>query len=94
MFDAVKTVLTFGLDVNAADGDGQTTLHAAAGYGFNSVVQLLADAGANLSPKDKRGITPLRLSTGLQQTGATNFARKLGNHPQTAELLRRLGAVE
>ena len=38
---------------------GDTALHVAAGRGLNTVVQLLADRGAQLNAKNKRGLTPL-----------------------------------
>ena len=56
---AVAAALDLGADVNAANQAGDTALHAAAAKGLNSVVQLLADKGAQLNAKNKRGLTPL-----------------------------------
>ena len=56
---AVAAALELGADVNAANQAGDTALHAAATRGLNTVVQLLADKGAQLNAKNKRGLTPL-----------------------------------
>ena len=56
---AVAAALALGADVNASNQAGDTALHAAAAKGLNSVVQLLADKGAELNAKNKRGLTPL-----------------------------------
>jgi ankyrin repeat protein len=56
---AVTIALELGADVNAANQAGDTALHAAAAKGLNTVVQLLADKGAQLNAKNKRGLTPL-----------------------------------
>ena len=56
---AVAAALELGADVNAANQAGDTALHAAAAKGLNTVVQLLADKGAELNAKNKRGLTPL-----------------------------------
>ena len=56
---AVTAALELGADVNASNQAGDTALHAAAARGLNSVVQLLADKGAQLNAKNKRGLTPL-----------------------------------
>jgi ankyrin repeat protein len=56
---AVKAAIDAGIDVNAISRAGDTALHAAAAMGYEPVVQLLADSGANLNVKNKRGQTPL-----------------------------------
>jgi ankyrin repeat protein len=57
--EAVKAALEAGNDVNASNRAGDTALHSAAMMGYEPVVQLLADSGANLNVKNKRGNTPL-----------------------------------
>jgi ankyrin len=57
--EAVKAALALGIDVNAVNKAGDTALHAAASMGYEPVVQLLADHGADLNVKNKRGQTPL-----------------------------------
>ena len=56
---AVAAAIDLGADVNAANQAGETALHASASRGHNTVVQLLADKGAQLNAKNKRGLTPL-----------------------------------
>ena len=56
---AVAAALELGADVNAANQAGDTALHTAAARGLDTVVQLLADKGAQLNAKNKRGLTPL-----------------------------------
>jgi hypothetical protein len=57
--DTVAAILKLGVDVNATNPAGDTALHVAAGAGQNSIVQLLAEAGANVNAKNQRGVTPL-----------------------------------
>ena len=57
--EAVKAALEAGNDVNASNRAGDTAMHAAATMGYEPVVQLLADSGANINVKNKRGNTPL-----------------------------------
>ena len=59
MLEAVTAAIQLGADVNATNQAGDTALHVAAGRGLNTVVQLLADRGAQLNAKNKRGLTPL-----------------------------------
>ena len=59
VLQAVAAAIELGADVNAANQAGDTALHAAANQGFNTIVQLLADRGAQLNVKNKRGLTPL-----------------------------------
>ncbi len=56
---AVTAAIELGADVNATNQAGDTALHVAAGRGYNTIVQLLADRGAQLNVKNKRGLTPL-----------------------------------
>jgi ankyrin repeat protein len=57
--EAVRAAIDLGIDVNAVNSAGDTALHAAASMGYESVVQLLAEHGASLNVKNKRGQTPL-----------------------------------
>jgi ankyrin repeat protein len=95
--EAVTAALNLGGDVNAVNQAGDTALHGAASLGYDPVVQLLADKGAQLSVKNTRGQTPLAaLTRGRGQAaaaGAADPSRQIA-HPSTADLLRKLGAVE
>ena len=77
MLEAIKVAAGLGVDVNAANADGNTALHALAGKGYNTAIRWLVEKGARVDAANKRGQTPL-----------TAAAR----HPATIELLRSLGA--
>jgi ankyrin repeat protein len=80
--ETMTAALELGVDVNAANSAGATTLHLAVPRGNKSVVELLASKGANMNMKDKKGRTPLDVALGSKTGG------------EMAELLRKLGATE
>jgi uncharacterized protein len=91
MIDSIELCLKAGADVNAIDSRGQTALHGAAQKGWNQVVQYLADHGAKVDVKDKKGLTPLDAAMGL--AGGLGFDNTTGDvHESTAALLRKLAA--
>ncbi len=92
--EAMTVALLQNGDINAVNRNGDTALHAAALMGYDRVVKLLADKGAQLNVKNNRGLTPLAALTGRPQTGAASANRAEALHPSTVELLRKLGAVE
>jgi ankyrin repeat protein len=96
VLDAVTVALASGPDVNAVNKAGDTALHSAASMGYDSVIQLLADKGANLNVKNKRGQTPLGLLTrarGPADGGAGgDVYGGPGVRQSTVALLRKLGA--
>lgn len=56
----LEIFIALGANVKAVDGNGDTALHFAAGYGFSPTnVKLLLDHGAVASARNKRGETPL-----------------------------------
>jgi uncharacterized protein len=95
VLDAVKIALSTGSDVNAVNKAGDTALHSAASLGFDSVVRLLAENGANLNVKNKRGQTPLGTLVrprGPADSAAGGDAYAAANGKQsTIDLLRTLG---
>lgn len=91
--DSIELCLKAGVDVNAVDSRGQTALHGAAQKGWNQVVQYLADHGASLDVKDKKGLTPTDAAMGL--AGGLGFDNTTGDvHETTAALLRQLIAAK
>ena len=48
-----------GVDLNTADYDGRTGIHLAASEGHLEAVRFLVAKGADVSPKDRFGGTPL-----------------------------------
>jgi ankyrin repeat protein len=82
----VKLALERGDDVNAVNHAGDTALHGAALAEYISIIQLLADKGANLNAQNKKGLRPLDL---VRPKGKT--ARPASS---TELLLRKLGAQD
>src|SRR5207247_10017924 len=68
--EAVTVALLHTANIDAANQNGDTALHAAALMGYDRVVKLLADKGANLNVKNKRGLTPLATLIGRGQVTA------------------------
>jgi ankyrin repeat protein len=89
--EAIGILLNAGLDINAANNNGQTALHGAAQWGKDKVVAFLASKGARLDAKDKRGFTPVDAALG--KAGGVGFDGTAGEvHESTAALLRKLAA--
>ena len=100
--EAVRMLLDFGLDPNAANRDGRTPLMGAAHKGRNDVILLLLDRGAKLETRDKgsrdtgnaaskiAGHTwqTLDYAEGLVRVGVQSAIP----HPETAALIRKLMA--
>lgn len=85
--DAVRILVEeAGTDVNAVNEADFTALHCAAYGGLNEVVQYLVDHGSLINARDWRGRTPFRLAEGAKQSF------QFQDWPETAELLRKLGA--
>ncbi len=79
--------------INAVDSKGDTALHGAAQKGWNQIVQYLADHGAKLDVKDKKGLTPVDAAMGLE--GGLGFDGATGDvHESTAALLKQLIAAK
>ena len=92
--EAVKLAVQLGVDVNAANGTSRTALHGAANLGGNTIIQFLADQGANLEVRDKYQQTPLSIASGVHLPW-TPKGEELGEviRKETAELLLHLGAT-
>ena len=95
VLEAIRVAFDLGGDVNAVSQAGDTALHGAAALGYNTVVQFLADHGADLNIKNKRGQTALAAIAGRRGEGAT-AADRASQAPRqtTVDLLRKLGAAE
>ena len=93
--DAVTAALSLGANLDAASESGDTALHGAASLGYDSVVRLLAERGAALNVKNKRGQTPLASAMARRREG-TRAADAAGQvaRQSTVDLLRTLGASE
>src|SRR5262249_27503763 len=87
--EAVRVLIEAGADVNAKEASGQTALHGAAFWGFTQVVQVLADHGAELYAKDRRGFNAIDFAVG--RAGGQGFSGGLiVVHQETADLLTKL----
>jgi hypothetical protein len=64
---ATKVLLLLQADVNAKNEDGATALFYAAANGRWANVELLLNAGADVSVQDRRGMTPLCAATYFAQ---------------------------
>jgi ankyrin repeat protein len=85
--EALKLALQHGVDPDAFNGRGETALHLAAARGADSLVRYLAELGAKLDMKDRRGRTPLDRALGV---GNENRQGPAEVHESTATLLREL----
>ena len=96
---AATAALELGADVNATSSTGDTALHTAATRGLLPVIKLLANAGAALDVKNKRGQTPLAAAASRRGPGAFDgdnpaAAAVASQTNRTVELLKSLGAAE
>ena len=87
--EALKLMLEHGADVNAANDQGETALHGAAQRGADRVVQFLAERGARLDARTKRGRTPLDEAIG-QANESDAAAVRRPERKSTQALLTRL----
>jgi ankyrin repeat protein len=91
-YAVTKRLLEAGADPDAAEEFGQTAIFGAATNGWNTIVQLLADNGADLRHEDNGGSTVLDAAMGR----AGRFGRGSGGdqHLDTAALIERLLALQ
>jgi ankyrin repeat protein len=83
----VKFLLQLGADAKAVAANGENALFGAAYRGWNTLVQLLVDKGADVNAVSKAGITPWLAASGLgDRLGGVLF------NTETAALLVKLGA--
>jgi ankyrin repeat protein len=86
--EAVEWLVELGSEIRAVNGPGDTALHAAAFVGYNTVAKFLLDGGAELNLKNKQGLTPYKIASGIVVT------MMFFQHASTADFLRALGGVE
>ena len=69
---ALEICLAQGLDINAVNTGGDTALHTA--IGSPRIIQFLAERGARLDARDKRGRTPLEAALNAREPHAESIA--------------------
>ena len=84
--EAARAACELGADVNAVNAAGDTALHGAAHIRADALVQLLADRGAVLDVKNRRGETPLMVAERTIAAGSAPVYIRTS----TGDLLRRL----
>jgi ankyrin repeat protein len=89
IIETIKLLLQAGVDINAQDNQGRAAAHGAAMWGYTDVIRFMAQNGADLTIKDKRGLTPLDAAMGL--AGGLGFDGKSGVvREDTAKALREI----
>jgi len=83
--EAVKLCLDRGAPVNATNSLGLAAIHGAANRGWVSVIQILADHGAQLDVKDVAGRTPMIFAEGIFLAIRPPVAK-----PEAISLLKKL----
>ena len=84
---AARLALELGSDINAVNDAGNTALHGAAQTKGNTIIKFLAEKGADLNVRNKRGQTPLMIADTVRAGSAT-----VNQKTPTGDLLRSLGA--
>lgn len=84
--EAIRFATELGLDVNAATDRGETALHGATRHAAHDVIEFLVEQGADVNALTWAEQTPLRVAEGYLYSGT------YVSYPETAELLRQLGA--
>jgi ankyrin repeat protein len=85
---AARLAAELGADVNATNAAGDTALHGAAHIRADALVQFLADRGAVLDVKNRRGETPLMVAERTIAAGSAPVYIRTS----TGDLLRQLAA--
>ena len=95
--EAMKLMLARGADVNAANDLGETALHGAAQRGADTVVAFLAEHGATLDAKNRRGRTPLDEAIGQANESDGASVRRPERKTTTvllSQLIERRGSAQ
>jgi ankyrin repeat protein len=88
--ETAKMLLDAGANINAVNGNGQSSLHAAARMDMKDFVRFIGERGANLDIKDRNGSTALDIAEGRTGTAARPGASGPEKHPQVAAVLQEL----
>lgn len=84
--EAVKLLQEAGASINGHDKNGLTALHSAAAHGWNDTIKVLVADGADLQPKDVKGLTPIDHAAGRHERAFLEPEHV--KHDDTMELLK------
>ena len=84
--ESVKLLQEAGATINGHDRSGMTALHSAAEHGWNDTVKVLVADGADLQPKDVKGLTPIDHAAGRHERAFLEPEHV--KHDDTMELLK------
>lgn|GEM_PF-2622815 len=88
-FSLVKDLIKAGADTNLQDKSGNTPLHTAALKGYNQLIRLLLDTGANPHARDEVNRTPMDLARrrwGIESGALKEFYNYI-QHPSEFEVV-------
>jgi ankyrin repeat protein len=85
--EASKLALALGADVNQANAQGNTALHAAAFASLPTVATFLISQGARVNLRNHLGDTALKVAEGFQA------AMTVANSPEVSGIIRRAGGT-
>jgi ankyrin repeat protein len=85
--EASRLALQLGANINQANAQGNTALHAAAFSGFATVAEFLIAQSAQLNLRNDVGDTPLKIAQGYHAT------MNVITSPAVAEVMRKAGGV-
>ena len=93
---AARLLLEYGADLSARELENDAiALGWAAFFGRPEVVEVLVDAGAEISQRNRHGLTPLGCALGGAQGRWTRFSNAtLEDWRRSAEIIRARGGVE
>ena len=78
--DDARLLLDHSANPNLADAYGDTILDSAIRLGFQSIVELLVDKGADVNAKDENLSCPLTYALQLDEDTAVSVLKKHGAH--------------
>lgn len=87
--EALKLMVSTGMDINRENSRNETALHGAAGRGADTIVKYLVEQSAKLNAKSKQGLTPLDYAMGKNVVAQLPVP-----HDSTVDLIRKLGGLE
>ena len=79
-----RALLAEGVDVNAPAVDGSTALHWAVHRGAHELVDLLIDAGADVTVANRYGVRPLSLASVNGNADVIEALLEAGANPNTS----------